>query len=77
VIKFRKMNLEWHVARIGGEERCIQGGWGNLTEEDHLEDPGVGGMLIIKCIFKKWNGEAWTELIWLCIGTGGSRLLVR
>ena len=23
---------------------------------------------------KKWDGEAWTGLIWLRIGTGGGRL---
>jgi hypothetical protein len=25
----------------------------------------------IKSIFKKWEGRAWTGLIWLRIGTGG------
>jgi hypothetical protein len=28
----------------------------------------------IKWIFKKWDVEAWTGLIWLRIGTGGRRL---
>jgi hypothetical protein len=27
----------------------------------------------IKRVFKKWDGEAWTGLIWLRIGTGGGR----
>jgi hypothetical protein len=35
------------------------------------EDLGLDGMIILKCIFKRWNGEAWTGLIWLRIGTGG------
>jgi hypothetical protein len=30
--------------------------WGNLTERDHSEDLGVGGRIILKCIFKKWDG---------------------
>ena len=25
LMKFRKENLEWHLARMGGEERCVQG----------------------------------------------------
>ena len=33
----------------GGEERCIQGfGGGNLRERDHLKDPGVDGMVILR-----------------------------
>ena len=35
---------------------------------NHLEDLGVEGM-ILKWIFKKRDGEAWTGLIWLRIET--------
>jgi len=45
-----------------------------LRERDHLEDRGVDGNVILKLIFKDWDGEAWTELIWIRIGTGGGRL---
>jgi len=48
--------------------------WGDLTEEAHLEDLGVDGRIILKCMFKKWEGEAWTRLIWLRIGPGGGHL---
>jgi len=31
--------------------------WGNLRERDHLEDPGVDGMMILNGNFKKWDGS--------------------
>jgi hypothetical protein len=48
--------------------------WGDLRERDHLEDLGVDVRIILKLIFTKWHGKAWTALIWLRIGKGDGLL---
>jgi hypothetical protein len=48
--------------------------WGNLSERDHLDDPGLNRRIILKWIFMAWNMGASTGLIWLRIGTGGGLL---
>jgi len=40
-----------------------------LRERDHLGNPGVDLMIILKRIFGKGDGEVWTGLIWLRIET--------
>ena len=66
VIRVIKSITRWaeYVARMGGEEMCIQGlWWGYQMERDHLENPGVDGRIILRWIFRKWDVGAWTELI--------------
>jgi len=41
------------------------------SKSDHLEDPGVGGRIILTWIFRGWDVGAWTGLIWLRTGSGG------
>ena len=63
-----------YVARMEDRRGYTGLWWGNLRERDHLEDQGVGGRIILRWIFKKWDVGVWTGLIWLRIGTGGGNL---
>jgi len=74
VIKSRRMRWAVHVARMGRGEVYTGFWWGNLRERDHLKDPGVDGRIILRWIFRKWDGEEWTGSSWLRIGIGGGHL---
>jgi hypothetical protein len=50
-----KMTEMGRACSTYGDERCIQGFWGNLRGGDHLEDAGVHGRML-KWLFKKWVG---------------------
>jgi hypothetical protein len=56
VIKSRGMRWAGHVARMGRREVHTGFWWGDLREGDHLGDLGVGGRIILKWIFKTWDG---------------------
>ena len=45
-----------------------------MTERDHLEDLSIDGSILLRRIFKKWDGKASTALIWLRMGTVGGLL---
>ena len=45
---------------------------GKPEGKSHLGDPCVDGRVILRWIFNKWDVWAWTGLIWLRIGTGGT-----
>jgi hypothetical protein len=65
VIRSRKMRRTWQVACIGRKEVNAGFWWGNLREEDRLEDTRISERIILSWIFKKWDGRALTGSIWL------------
>jgi hypothetical protein len=38
-----------------GGEMCTGFWWGNVRERDQWRDPGVGGSIILRWIFRKWD----------------------
>jgi hypothetical protein len=74
VIKSRRMRWAGYVARMGEGRGTYRILLGRPEGRNHLEDPGVDWRIILKWIFKKWDGMAWPGLIWLRIGTGGGLL---
>jgi len=44
-----------------------------MSERDNLEELSLDRTIILKWIFKKWDG-AWNGLIWLRTGTVSGRL---
>jgi hypothetical protein len=40
----------------GRREVCRGFWWGNLREGDHMEDPGIDGMIMLRWIFRKLDG---------------------
>ena len=48
--------------------------WGNVKERDHLEEQGIGGRIILRWIFRKWDVGLWPGSSWLRIGAGGGHV---
>ena len=77
VVKSRRMRWAGRVVRMGEGRGVYRLWWGNLRERDHLGDPDADGRIILRWIFRKWEGVVGTEWSWLRIGTGDGHLWVR
>jgi len=59
---------------MGRGELCTGFWCGNMKERDHMENPLVDGRIILRCIFRKWVEELWTESSWLRVWTSDQHL---
>ena len=62
------MHSMQHVRETGNVHIAFW--WEELREGEHLEDPAVNRRIILKWIFKKWDGREWTDFAWLRTGAG-------
>jgi len=73
VIKSRRMRWMGHVARMGvrrGMYRVLVG----KPEGKKPLGKGVGGRIILRWIFRRWDVGVWIGLNWLGIVIGGRHL---
>jgi hypothetical protein len=73
VIKSRIMKWAGYAARMrdrGGVYRVLEG---RPDGKMPLERRRHSGRIMLRCIYKTWDVEAWTGLLWLRM-TGGGRL---
>jgi hypothetical protein len=55
VIKSRRMRWVKHIACMVEGRGMYRVWWKNLRDREHWGYPGVGGRIILRWIFRKWN----------------------
>ena len=73
VVKSRRMRWPGHVVSMGEGRGLHRVLGGNPRERGHGGDPDLDGRIILRWIFRKWEGVE-TGWSWLRIGTGGGHL---
>jgi hypothetical protein len=69
-MKSRRLRWEEHVVRMEERVGAYRTSVGKPERRKRLEDRDLDGIVIIlKLIVGKWDGGAWTGLIWFRIGT--------
>jgi hypothetical protein len=74
IIKSRMIIWERNVARIGEKRNLYRLLVGKLEGNTPLRRQDVGGWIILRLIFERWDGVMWTELVWMRIETSGMLL---
>jgi hypothetical protein len=74
VIKSRRVRWAGHVAHMGKRRDAYRALVGKREGKRQLGRPRYRWGIFLKRIFRMWDGEAWTELIWRRIRTSGGLL---
>jgi len=67
--------MRWRACSTYGKRRGVYGVLvGKPERKDHFEDPVVDERILLRWIFRTWDGRGWTGSIWLNIRTCGGHL---
>ena len=79
VVKSIRMRWAEHVARMGGRgvHRVLVGKPEGKSTLGRPRRRWEDNIIILRWIFRKWEGVVGTGWSWLRVGTGGGRLWVR